>query len=55
MKKISKKQIEKMEKQMNICTDRGNTWTGIRPVVFRSAKNDKKIRRAESKRLCAAY
>lgn len=55
MKKITKKELAKLEKQMSVTVDRGNTWTGIRPTVFKSAKHDKKARRAESKKLCMAY
>ena len=32
--------------------DRGETFVGFRPVVFREGKYDKKRSREESKRLC---
>lgn len=55
--KLSKKEKEKIHRQtldMLGGPDRGATWIGIRPSVHqdKTPKRNKKIRRAENKRLC---
>ncbi len=54
MSKLSKKEVEKLEKQM-VTNDRGATFVGFRACTFKSKKYDKKTSRRESKRLCKDY
>lgn len=49
--KLTTKELDKIKKQMTQ-PHRGETWVGIRPVVFGSKKYNKKQSRAEGKRLC---
>lgn len=55
MSRISRKDIDKMTKQMGVQAPRGNTWCGFRSstIKSKSAKYDKKARREEGKKMCA--
>ena len=48
MDKLTKKEKDKIAKQ-SLHPERGSTWIGIRPSVFKSAKHDIKKQRRESK------
>ena len=55
--KLNKKEKERIHRQtldMLGGPDRGPTWIGVRPSVHqdKTPKRNKKIRRAENKRLC---
>lgn len=39
-------------KERNFPTDRGNTWIGFRPVVFKDGKYNKKVTRRQNKAMC---
>lgn len=54
MSKISKKEIEKLEKQMTT-NERGATFVGFRACTFKSKKYDKKASRREGKKICKDY
>ena len=54
MAKLSKKELQKIERQMTTVT-RGETWVGVRPCVMQSKKNNRKAIRRESKAICRAY
>lgn len=54
MAKLTKKEKDKLTRQM-VTVTRGETWVGTRPIVFRSKKHDKKLRRKENKKLCTIY
>ncbi len=54
MAKLNKREKEKIV--LEYATEhRGDTWVGIRPAIFRDRKRDKKMRRTEGHRICAAY
>jgi len=50
MSRLSKKEIEKIAKQISSGPDRGPTWVGIRPSIMESNKT-KKLRQ-EGKKIC---
>lgn len=54
MAKMSKKEMEKLEKQMT-SNDRGATFVGFRACTFKSKKYDKKTSRREAKKICKEY
>jgi len=39
-------------KERNFPTDRGDTWTGFRPIVFKEGKYNKKETRRQGKMIC---
>ena len=39
-------------KERNFPTDRGDTWTGFRPIVFKEGKYNKKKTREQGKMIC---
>lgn len=49
------KQLEKLKRQMNLPVERGNTWVGIRPVVFGSKREDAKSIRKENKKIAREW
>ena len=51
MNKQERKAI-KAWKEQNFPTDRGNTWIGFRPVVFKDGKYNKKVTRRNNKAMC---
>ena len=55
MAKLTKKEKVKIELQMAAPVDRGNTWIGCRPAVFKTKKHDKKHSRREGQAICRAY
>lgn len=55
MAKLTKKEKAKIELQMAAPVDRGNTWVGYRPAVFKTKKHDKKHSRREGQAICRAY
>lgn len=54
MSKLSKKEIEKLEKQMTQ-NKRGETFVGFRACTFKSKKYDKKVSRREAKKICKDF
>ncbi len=50
--KLTKHEKESIKRSMNLPKDRGETWVGIRPCVFKDKKKDKKTRRRSGKNLC---
>ena len=54
MAKLTKKEEQKLELQ-NRTVDRGETFVGFRPVVFKSGKYDRKTVRREGKALCRNF
>ena len=49
--KLTKHEKESIKHSMNLPKDRGDTWVGIRPCVFKNKKKDKKARRQSDKDL----
>ena len=49
------KEIALLEKRSNKQADRGDTFVGFRPTVFKSAKHDKKTIRRSGKEICRKY
>lgn len=45
----------KLKQQLGIENHRGETFVGYRPATFVSKKNNKKMLRNESKKLCSQY
>lgn len=52
MAKLTKKEKAKIELQMGMPVDRGDTWTGFRPIVFKEGKYNKKETRRQGKMIC---
>ena len=50
MARLTKKEKDKIVKQ-SVQIERGPTWVGTRPSVFKSAKHDVKKQRRESKNI----
>ena len=51
MGRLTKRELNKLKKQMTSQPDRGSTWVGLRPVSFGSVKYDKKALRRQSKNI----
>lgn len=46
------RQKKKIRQELGIENERGNTWTGYRPAVFKDKTKDIKAERREQKRIC---
>ncbi len=53
--RLTKKELDKLQRQTVATPRRDATWVGIRPVVITPKKLKKKLVRREGKRICREY